>query len=591
MTLTRTEFDVLRIFTMNEPVLHAPQVAHATDLPPEMVEETLDTLTHDGFISSGRVTQKGAEALEPYRVDSAVILATDLYPRFAPISYEEPKGLLKVRGEILIERQIEQLQAAGITNITIAVGYKQECFFYLSAKYEVKLLVNHEYAERDNGWTLWLARELLGNTYLCPSDDYFAANPFERYVYKAYHASVYVEGSTDEWCLGTDGGERIVSASIGGHDSWVTQGHAYFDRAFSERFIPLLGQALMQSENESKPWESIYAENLSSLDMEIRRYSSDIIHEFNSLEELEEFEPGFVSHVSSPILDNITQVLSCFRADIHGFLPVSQGLTNLSFRFSVNGQEYVYRHPGIGTDKFIDRDAETQANTVAHRLGVDRTFLYEDSKQGWKICRFVRNARNLDPLDPTQVKRAMELCRSFHESGARINATFDFFGNGVSYESLLEGHGAINISGYYELREKVARISAHASGDGYPPCFSHNDYLPLNFLIDEQNGMDVIDWEFAGMSDPGNDFATFVICSQYDEGKAEEALSYYFGGTPTFLERRHFWAMVVLGGWCWYVWALEKDAEGAGVGEWESIYKSYAVDYVDRVLTWYEEGE
>lgn len=48
---------------------------------------------------------------------------------------------------------------------------------------------------------------------------------------------------------------------------------------------------------------------------------------------------------------------------------------------------------------------------------------------------------------------------------------------------------------------------------------------------------------------------------------------------------------MVLGGWCWYVWALEKDAEGAGVGEWLDIYKSYAVTYVDKVLSWYEKND
>jgi CTP:phosphocholine cytidylyltransferase-like protein len=46
-------------------------------------------------------------------------MAAGTSSRFAPLSYEKPKGLLKVKGEILIERQIRQLQEAGITDITI----------------------------------------------------------------------------------------------------------------------------------------------------------------------------------------------------------------------------------------------------------------------------------------------------------------------------------------------------------------------------------------------------------------------------------------------------------------------------------------
>lgn len=41
---------------------------------------------------------------------NAIILAAGKSNRFAPFTYERPKGLFRVKGEILIERQIEQLQ-------------------------------------------------------------------------------------------------------------------------------------------------------------------------------------------------------------------------------------------------------------------------------------------------------------------------------------------------------------------------------------------------------------------------------------------------------------------------------------------------
>ena len=104
-------------------------------------------------------------------------MAAGLSSRFAPISYEKPKGLLRVRGEILIERQIKQLREAGINNITIVVGYKKEYFFYLESKYGVSTVINDEYASRNNHASLMKVRERLGNTYICSSDDYFIINP------------------------------------------------------------------------------------------------------------------------------------------------------------------------------------------------------------------------------------------------------------------------------------------------------------------------------------------------------------------------------------------------------------------------------
>ena len=69
-------------------------------------------------------------------------MAAGTASRFAPLSYEKPKGLLKVKGEILIERQIRQLQEAGISDIVIVVGYMAEKFMYLSNKLGVKIVIN-----------------------------------------------------------------------------------------------------------------------------------------------------------------------------------------------------------------------------------------------------------------------------------------------------------------------------------------------------------------------------------------------------------------------------------------------------------------
>lgn len=589
MTLTRGEFLVLR--ELREHGACSPHaLAASTGLSEDAVDGILESCARRAFVADGAITDTGMAALEPYRVENAVIMAAGVSSRFAPISYEIPKGLLRVRGEVLVERQIRQLRDAGIDDITLIVGYLGEKFSYLEQGFGVRIVVNPDYLDRNNNSSLWHVRDRLSNTYICSSDDYFTENPFERYVYKAYYAAEYAEGPTREWCLELDRQDRIIGVAIGGSDAWYMLGHAYFDRAFSDRFVKILEDEYDLPETASKLWEQIYADHVGAFDMEVRRYHG-IIHEFDSLDEACGFDPGFIDEVDSSVLDNIAATLGCTRRDVRGIEVLEQGLTNMSFKFDVGDASYVYRHPGVGTDKFIDRHAETEADKAAHELGVDPTFIYEDERRGWKISRFVRNARTLDPENPEQVRRAMETSRWIHESGVGIDTDFDFFENGVGYETLLKGHGPIDIPGYFETREKVARLNAYRAADGYPKVLSHNDYLPLNLLFDEDGGMSVIDWEFAGMSDPGNDFGTFVICSQYDRAQGDAALAAYFDGNPSFEQRRHFWACVVLGGWCWYVWALEKEAEGAGVGEWLDIYHSYCIDYIDMALSWYESGE
>ena len=63
-----------------------------------------------------------------FKIDNAVILAAGFSSRFAPLSLHTPKALLKVKGEILIERQIRQLQEAGIRDIYVVTGYLGQQF-------------------------------------------------------------------------------------------------------------------------------------------------------------------------------------------------------------------------------------------------------------------------------------------------------------------------------------------------------------------------------------------------------------------------------------------------------------------------------
>ncbi|WP_321779698.1 NTP transferase domain-containing protein, partial [Schaalia cardiffensis] len=192
-SLTQTQFDVLRALMNADAPLTQRELKDITGSSLGRVNTAVRECEALGYIADRTITQAGLDALAPYKVDNAVILAAGMSSRFAPISYERPKGTLRVRGEILIERQIRQLQEVGITDITVVVGYKKEYFFNLVEKFGVTIVVNPEYMTRNNNGSLWLVLDRLANTYICSSDDYFTTNPFESHVYKAYYSAEYVE--------------------------------------------------------------------------------------------------------------------------------------------------------------------------------------------------------------------------------------------------------------------------------------------------------------------------------------------------------------------------------------------------------------
>lgn len=185
--LTRNQFSILQSL-IREPLASQRSIAEHTGLSVGTVNAAVRQLIARGNLEKTapeglQVTEQGKVALEPYRVDNAVILAAGLSTRFAPISYEKPKGLLRVRDEVLIERQIRQLKEAGIDDITVVVGYKKEYFFYLEELFGVRIVVNEHYAKRNNHSSLMAVLDKLGRTYVCSSDNYFVENPFESHVY------------------------------------------------------------------------------------------------------------------------------------------------------------------------------------------------------------------------------------------------------------------------------------------------------------------------------------------------------------------------------------------------------------------------
>ena len=159
MPLRHTQFHILNTVRASSERLTQRELAEAAGVSLGTVNSRLRELQAAGYLSpEGALTPSGLEALAPYKVDNAVIMAAGLSQRFAPISYERPKGTLKVRGEVLIERQIRQLHEAGITDITVVVGYKKEYFFYLAERFGATIVVNDDYLTRNNNGSLWRPR-------------------------------------------------------------------------------------------------------------------------------------------------------------------------------------------------------------------------------------------------------------------------------------------------------------------------------------------------------------------------------------------------------------------------------------------------
>lgn len=280
-----------------------------------------------------------------YQVNNAVIMAAGTASRFAPLSYERPKALIEVRGEVLIERQIRQLREAGIREILLVVGYQQEKFAYLADKFGVELITNPDYLTRNNNASIYVVKDRLKNTYVCSSDNYFAENPFTSEVDESYYAAVYAEGETKEWCMTEDDKGYVNGVTVGGRDAWYMLGHTFWSEDFSSRFVAILESIYDEPETADLLWESIFMRHLDELKMRMRRYRDGVIFEFDTLDELRTFDESYVSDTRSPILKSLACRLGCRESDIvdvTAYKAVDNAAAGIRFTVGTKRYEYAY---------------------------------------------------------------------------------------------------------------------------------------------------------------------------------------------------------------------------------------------------------
>ena len=546
-----SEFEVLMKLLQNSNKTQR-EIAEDLNISLGKVNSVIAELKDKGLIDkNNKITKNGIDSLEPYKVNNAVILAAGMSTRFAPLSYEKPKGLLNVKGEVLIERQIKQLHSVGIKDITLVVGYMKEKMFYLEEKYGVEIVVNEDYYRYNNTSSMILVADKLSNTYICSSDNYFEKNPFEKYVYKGYYSSVYEEGETDEYCITVDKKDRIIDAKIGGSDTWVMLGHVYFDREFSNKFSSILREEYKKQAVKEGLWEDLYIKFISELDLRIRRYSKDVIREFDSLEELREFDKDYLKNTNSRILNNISNILECKEEEIEQISPIKAGLTNTSFKFTVSGKQYVYRHPGKGTEEYINRKSEAASMEVAKKLGIDNTHIYIDEK-GWKISHFVDDARNLDYHNKEDVSQALKYLKLLHNSGEKTEYKFDIWKQIDGFRHLLAENNRDDFEDMNDLVDLVERLKNELSDDE-EYCLCHCDSYDPNFLIDKENNMYLIDWEYSGMTHPAVDLGTFIACSDYKVEEAIEVIKEYLGESYTLNKLKTYLGYTAIISFYWFL--------------------------------------
>lgn len=528
---------------------------------------------------------------------NAIIMAAGKSDRFAPFSYEKPKGLFIVREEVLIERQIEQLLEANVNEIYVVVGYMKEKFFYLEQKYpQVKLLVNNTYGKYGNIYSLYVARDYLKNTYICYADHYFLKNPFleDNNDNHSYRSCSFYSGRFKQFSVDYSDANIITGCYVGGHDKMAMVGPAYFNERFSELFRHFLENEINNFGIANMYWEEYYATHIKDLTLYMKNFNVNELVEFDDIDDLRQFDSDFLLNVDSEIVGNICKILECHPNEIKDIEVIQAGLTNVSFKFSINGHMYVYRHPGGTADNLIDRRTELYTQYKAKEYGLDKSLIYMD-KTGWKISHFIQNIIPCDILsNKKHLEQVMDALRKTHE--IPLSEEVKLFDNVVEAKKLITK--ACKTKGnlfkeFEELFSKIDQVDSFVKQErekyGIELVVSHHDVYEPNFISTEEGDFYLIDWEYSGVNDPINDVTSIFTRYEYSEEVRENLLKAYYGRELTKLEHRHAMAQSILNAFYWISWGLFKGSVGEEDGFFFLPSYRYIINNIDDVLNSYEE--
>ena len=565
----------------HEPFVNQRILAEVSGHSLGVVNKSIKSMIANGYLTDEcHLTSKSIELFKRTSPKTAIILAAGYGMRMVPINMSTSKGLLEVNEEPLIERIIKQLHAVNVHDITIVVGFMKEQYEYLIDSYGVELVVNEDYAGKNNLHSLSLVADRINNTYIVPCDIWCDKNPFNNTeLYSWYMVSDIIDNESDVRV-----NRKMEIVRVGEDDSGNTMiGISYLTSSEAE----IVRTRVKELSKNPKHDDSFWEEALYSSDrmiVQARIVASYDAVEINTFEQLRDLDSDS-NHLKSDALNIIAEVFDTTPDKVVDISVLKKGMTNRSFLFTVNGDKYIMRIPGEGTDQLINRAEEALVFKTISGTGLCDDPVYINPNNGYKITKFLEGIRVCDADNVKDLKKAMEKLVSFHKMHLSVPHTFDIFEKIQFYEDFWEGKPSM-YRDYKTTKANVESLKAVIDAVPHDWCLTHIDAVPDNFLFykdsEGNEELQLTDWEYAGMQDPHVDIAMFVIYSLYNKRQADRLINLYFEAAGEEIDnniRAKIYAYIAACGLLWSNWCEFKAHLGVEFGEYALRQYRYSKDF------------
>ncbi len=292
--LTKNQFDILSLLSSKQEKMSQRKIADILDISAGTVNKVLAELNASGYVADCHLTQAGLDALEPYRVKRAVIMAAGFGSRLVPITLNTPKPLVRIKGRRIIETLLDALIAVGIEDIFIVRGYLASQFDDLLYKYPtIKFVENPNYNEGNNIGSIFCAKDYLQNAYILEAD-LFLYDPslIKKYQYSSNYLGIPVE-ETDDWCFYLKN-NYISNLSIGGKNCYKLVGISYWTEKDGEQLSKDIASCMKLPGGKERFWDQVPFEMFKEhYKLSVRPCKQESVIEIDTFNELKMIDRSY----------------------------------------------------------------------------------------------------------------------------------------------------------------------------------------------------------------------------------------------------------------------------------------------------------
>jgi thiamine kinase-like enzyme len=280
-------------------------------------------------------------------------------------------------------------------------------------------------------------------------------------------------------------------------------------------------------------------------------------------------------------LDIARRVPGFELVDATNITPLSGGITNRNYRLTLHGESVVVRLNGKDTHLLgIDRRCEVAAAGAASQLGIAPSVIALLAPEEYLVTQWIDGRSPASIAVDGWPRRLGAMIATFHHD-VELPGSFDCFSIHRTYAATAASFGVAPPADYERAAVVADRIAAVFDARGEAPVATHNDLLPGNVLVDADDHLWLIDWEYAGMGNRWFDLGNLATNNGYGADAVDELLAGYLGRAPLPDETACVELMCIMSDLREAMWGVVQQA----ISALPIDYAGYAARHLDRMLT------